>query len=204
MNAFDRFRGTGTLNRWLGAAALALGIAGCSSVPVSVEPGFTALFDGTHLNRWTLLGNANWRLQDGLAQAELGSGYLVSKEVYTDFHLKAEFWVDGPANSGIFFRCADPKRVGAEFCYEANIFDTRADPTYGTASIVNFAKVSGEHKAGNRWNSMEVIAQGPRLRVIFNGVQTVDVQDAKYPKGIIALQYGGGVVKFRKVQVKTL
>ena len=77
-------------------------------------------------------------------------------------------------------------------------------PTYGTASIVNVAKVSGDIKAGNRWNSMEVIAQGPRLRVIFNGVQTVDAQDAKFPKGIIALQYGGGVVKFRKVLVKAL
>ena len=32
----------------------------------------TALINGKDLNAWKLVGNANWRLQDGLVQAELG------------------------------------------------------------------------------------------------------------------------------------
>lgn len=178
--------------------------SGCATVPASGEPGFTTLFDGTNLNRWSLSGNANWRLQDGLAQAELGSGLLVSKETYGDFQLKAEFWVDTAANSGIFFRCADPKKIGAESCYEANIFDTRPDPSYGTGGIPNVAKVSSPIKAGNQWNTYEITAKGSQLTLVLNGIQTVNVQDSKYGKGVIALQYGGGVVKFRKVLIKPL
>jgi len=40
--------------------------------------------------------------------------------------------------------------------------------------------------------------------VILNGEKTVDVEDTKHATGPIALQYGSGVVKFRKVQIKPL
>ena len=49
------------------------------------------------------------------------------------------------------------------------------------------------------------------MTVKLNGVQTVSAQDAKLPSGAIALQYGpgvkgvqGGVIKWRKVQVRPL
>ena len=180
------------------------GIAGCATQPSRDDAGFTTLFDGSNLNSWTLLGNANWRLQDGLAQAELGSGYLVSRAEYGDFQIRAEFWVDAAANSGIFFRCADPKKIGAAVCYEANIFDTRSDPSYGTGGIPETAKVSAVVKAGNQWNTMEITAKGPQLTIVLNGVQTVNVEDRKYAKGHVALQYGSGVVRFRKVLIKPL
>ena len=37
-------------------------------------------------------------------------GHLVSKNSYTDFQIRAEFWVDSDANSGIFIRCTDPQK----------------------------------------------------------------------------------------------
>jgi hypothetical protein len=156
-----------------------------------------------------LLGAGNWRLQDGYAQADLAgspaSSFLVSKQSYKDFQLRAEFWVDETANSGIFIRCTNPKEVGTKTAYEVNIFDTRPDPSYGTGAIVDVAKVNPMPRAGNQWNTMEIIAQGPRMTVIFNGKVTVDgVQDSKFGAGPIALQYGGGVVKFRKVEIKPL
>jgi hypothetical protein len=41
--------------------------------------------------------------------------------------------------------------------------------------------------------------------VILNGIKTVDgAKDAKLPKGRIALQYGGGIVRFRKVEIRPL
>jgi len=40
-------------------------------------------------------------------QADLGSGFLVSKQEYGDFQLRAEFWVDATANSGVFIRATD-------------------------------------------------------------------------------------------------
>lgn len=37
-----------------------------------------------------------------------------------------------------------------------------------------------------------------------NGVKTVELKSKKYKSGPIALQYGKGVVKFRKVEIREL
>jgi Domain of Unknown Function (DUF1080) len=167
--------------------------------------GWITLFDGQHLDQWDQIGDANWMLIDGEVQAFRGNGYLVSKTSYTDFEIKAEFWVDTKANSGIFIRCSDPAKVTAENCYEVNIFDERPDPTYGTGAIVNVAKVVPMPKAADKWNTYEIVAKGPKFTVTLNGQRTVDgVEDAKLPSGRIALQYGAGVVKFRSVQIKPM
>ncbi|HTD89283.1 MAG TPA: DUF1080 domain-containing protein [Burkholderiales bacterium] len=188
----------------MGLLVAALTLLGCATPPGPSGDGWITLLDGNDLNNWNLYGNANWRLQDGVAQAELGNGHLVSKNSYGDFQLRAEFWVDTTANSGIFIRCGDPKKITAENCYEVNIFDTRPDPSYGTGGIPNFAKTAVPVKAGGKWNTYDITAKGSRLTVVLNGVETVNFNDAKLLKGNITLQYGGGVVKFRKVQIKPL
>jgi hypothetical protein len=128
-----------------------------------------------------------------------------TSELLHRFPAQGGVLVDTAANSGIFIRCTNPEKVGTDSAYEVNIFDTRPDPSYGTGAIVNIAKVSPMPKAGEKWNTYEVTAKGPQLTVTLNGVRTVDgVQDTKFPSGRIALQYGAGVVKFRKVQVKPI
>lgn len=189
-----------------GLLLVAATMAGCAVNPrAQADAGWITLFDGSHANDWTPIGNANWRLVDGLVQADVGSGFLVSKKSYTDFEIRAEFWVDSDANSGIFLRCADPTKVTAENAYEVNIFDKRPDPSYGTGAIVNVAKIGNMIKAGGQWNTYEITARGPVLTVTLNGVRTVDgVRDSRLASGPIALQYAGGTVKFRKVQIKPL
>ena len=59
-------------------------------------------------------------------------------------------------------------------------------------------------KAGGQWNTMEVTAKGSRLTVVLNGTKTVDIEDSKLASGPIALQWGRGTIKFRKVQVKAI
>jgi len=166
--------------------------------------GMMTLFDGKNLNNWNPIGNANWRLMDKVVQADKGTGFLVSKNSYKDFEIKAEFWVDEEANSGIFLRCSDPKNVTAMNAYEVNIFDKRPDPTYGTGAIVDVAKPLTMIKAAGRWNTYDITAKGSHFTVILNGTKTVDVDDTKHAEGPVALQYGAGVVKFRKVQIKPL
>ena len=168
------------------------------------DAGWVTLFDGKNLDNWSALGDANWKVADGVVAADKGNGFLISKNSYKDFQIRAEFWVDDAANSGIFIRCTDPQKVTATNSYEVNIYDRRPDPSYGTGGIVNIAKVDPMPKAGGKWNVFEITAKGPQLIVIFNGAKTVDVQDSKYAAGPIALQYGGGVVKFRKVEIKQL
>ena len=128
----------------------------------------------------------------------------MTKQPYKDFMIRAEFWASDDANSGIFIRCIDPKKIGAATCYEVNIYDKRPDPSYGTGAIVDFAKVDPMPKAGGKWNTFEITAQGDQLKVVMNGQTTVDIKNSKFPAGPFALQYGDGVIKFRKVQVKPL
>jgi len=168
--------------------------------------GWQTLIKGsTGLDNFRRVGAANWVATGGAIQASYGDqAYLVSKESYGDFVIKAEFWVSDDANSGIFIRCADPVKVGSDTCYEVNIFDKRPDPAYGTGAIVNVGKVSPMPKAGGKWNTYEITAKGSHLTVVLNGQKTVDADDSKHASGPFALQWGAGLVKFRSVQIRRL
>jgi hypothetical protein len=110
-------------------------------------------------------------------------------------------------------RCADPTKITDKSCYEANIFDQRPDPTYGTGGIVHLAPVSQPMpKAGGKWNTYEITAKGSQLVVVLNGTQTAKLDNSQFAQGPIALQYGtlppkgepGGAIKWRKVQIRPL
>lgn len=166
--------------------------------------GWTMLFDGKNLNAFTPVGDANWEIADGAVQANKGTGFLVTKASYGDFEMKAEFWVDDAANSGIFIRCQDPKQIGAANAYEVNIYDKRPDQSYRTGGIVDVAKPLAVINTGGKWNTYEISARGPKLVVTLNGTKVVDVEHKGHTRGPIALQYGAGIVKFRNVQVRGL
>jgi hypothetical protein len=205
-----------TMKRWpiLTLAVLAVGLAATHEprdAHAQANAGWITLFDGKSLDNFNVIGDANWRLEDGAVVADKGTGFLVSKNSYGDFQIRAEFWVDEDANSGIFIRCSNPQKIGSDNCYEVNIFDKRPQPIYGTGAIVDVAKVDPMPKAGGKWNVYEITAKGPTLTVVLNGQKTVDgVEDRKLTNGVIALQYAPGVVKdkgvvkFRKVELKPL
>jgi hypothetical protein len=177
--------------------------------------GWVTLIDGAKgLDNWNRTGDANWRSEGGAIVADKGKGgYLVSKNPYKDFVVRAEFWAATDTNSGVFIRCSDRAKIGAATCYEVNIWDIRPDPKYATGGIVDHAAVPVPlvHKAGGRWNTYEITAKGTQLTVKLNGVQTVSIQDGKHASGPFALQYGAGVqgaqggpIKWRKVQIRPL
>ncbi|HEV7617500.1 MAG TPA: DUF1080 domain-containing protein [Burkholderiaceae bacterium] len=194
----------------VGLLVIAFTATGCANRPSAQDDaGWITLIDGaTGLDNWSRIGDANWRAADGVIQADRKtdkeSSFLVSKNSYTDFQIRAEFWVSDDANTGIYMRCAEPGKLTDRNCYEANIFDQRPDPTYGTGAIVHIAKVSPMPKAGGKWNTFDITVKGTRLTVALNGVRTADIEDSKLASGPIGLQYAAGVVKFRKVQIKPL
>jgi hypothetical protein len=192
------------MNRSL-LTALGLCLAS-AALPTSAaaQDGWTTLFDGSDLDGWEVLGNANWTLGDGAVSATSGSGFLVSERSYGDFEVTLDFWVDEPANSGIFIRCSDPGSVTDRNCYEVNIYDTRADQTYRTGGIVHLAAPSSVINTGGQWNSYQITARGSRLIVVLNGTQTVDTRDDQFASGPFALQYGAGIVGFRNVRIRSL
>lgn len=181
-----------------------LGLGGVAVPPaVSAQGGgWTTLFDGKSMDQWTPAGKVDWTITEGTLESTNGMGFLVSKQPYGDFEFRAEVWVTPDANSGVFIRCQDANKVGAATCYEVNIFDTRPDQTYRTGGIVDVAKPAVMINTGNKWNTVEITAKGPRLMVRFNGMTTVDVEDKKFARGPIALQAGVGTVRFRNVQIR--
>ena len=204
----------------LSVITAALALAGAATFSQSASPqtgtGWTQLFDGKSLEGFTQVGTANWRVEDGALVADKstapprpdgqpgGGGHLVTKNSYKDHMIYVEFWADEPANSGVFVRCKDPKKIGARDCYEFNIFDTRPDPSYGTGAIVYFAEANPKLKAAGKWNTMEITAKGRDLAIVMNGQQTAKARNGLFDQGHFTLQYGSGVIKFRKVAIKPL
>ena len=59
-------------------------------------------------------------------------------------------------------------------------------------------------KAAGKWNTFEITADGRHLVVMLNGQKTVDLRNTMFEEGHFTLQWGAGVIKFRKVAVKPL
>ncbi len=170
--------------------------------------GWITLFDGKDIGDWDRTNETNWRVEDGAIVADKkpakGTAHLVSKKKYKDFQLYVEFWASDDANSGIFLRCSKPENPGARSCYEVNIFDQRKDPTYGTGAIVFYAEVNPMPKAGGKWNTYEITAKGRDITAVLNGKQTAKIHNGMWIEGPFTLQYGRGVMKFRKVAIKPM
>jgi Domain of Unknown Function (DUF1080) len=164
----------------------------------------TVVLDGTSLEGWNVVGDANWTVADGAVQADKGSGFLVTPASYRDFQITLEFWVSDDANSGVFLRCSDPKTINQMNAYEVNIFDKRPDQSYRTGAIVDVSKPASVILTGGKWNTYDITAKGSHLTVVLNGAKVVDVQDTRHADGPIALQYAAGTVKFRNVRIRRL
>lgn len=191
------------MTRALTLTLVLLGSALTNGKIVLAQGGFVSLFDGSTLKGWNVLGNANWSVVDGAIQATSGNGYLVTPMPYGDFQITLEFWVTDDANSGVFIRGEDPSMVTPNNAYEVNI-NQKAPSGFGTGAIVGVAKPAAIPPTGGQWNTYDITAQGTRLTVLVNGKQTVNADDSKHARGVIALQYGAGTVKFRNVRIRTL
>lgn len=200
---------------------VAITLAGCTGVPAPFqqqpwgtlpigsdkEPWVTLIDGDKGLENFTRLEDANWLAMHGAIQADrkngTQNGILLSKNSYTDFELYVEFWAENAdTNSGIYIRVTNQKVVNTKAAYEVQLWDN--SPGMATASLMPAAKASPAFKAGGRWNTMEITAKGPRMTVKMNGEQAVDVNNTLFPSGPIALQYGAGIIKFRKVLIRPL
>src|SRR5690242_14468180 len=89
-------------------------VSNVATPAVSQDGGWITLFDEKNLDGWDRVGESNWHLEDGLLVADKmpgkEAGYLVSKSSYKNFIVRVEFWPSNDANSGIYFRCLDPKK----------------------------------------------------------------------------------------------
>lgn len=194
----------------IAAGTLLLGLIAVNPfAPAAAQDGWETLFDGKSLDQWDQVGTSNWHVAEGAIVADQMAdskvaGYLVSKKSFKSFIVRVEFWPSHDANSGIYFRCLDPKKITDRTCYEANIFDERPDPSYGTGAITRYVEIDPMPKAGEKWNTYEITVKGRDISVVLNGKETAKMRNGMFDEGPIVLQHAAGTIKFRKVQVKEL
>jgi len=156
-----------------------------------------------------------------LTPAEQKDGYVLvyKKRNYSNFVMKADIKLRNH-NSGIQFRSelfpgpgwivaglqADASDVGDHSAW-GNLYEER-----GRERKLMKVQDEGWQKAKpvlhmGDWNSYEILADGPHIRLTFNGVVTIDTQDSKASTGVIALQMHAGElmrVEFRNLRIKEL
>ena len=193
----------------IGAASLviALAVFGCGHNPAD-QQWITLINGDSGLENFNRLGGANWRAEGGAIVADkstvTGTSKLVSKRSFKDFELVAEVWADHDTNSGIYLRCTNTADVSTASAYEVQIWDRNPDPTRSTGALMPASTVTPIYKAGGRWNTFEIYAKGAQMTVKLNGVVTAHVENGRFPSGPIALQYGAGLIKWRKVVIREL
>jgi len=188
---------------------LALLLSGISIISLSDRAagqanGTIMLTDGTKMDNFNKVGDADWRIGERAIVANNGRGFLVSKQSFDNFRLRAEFYADEETDSGIFIRCDNPQQISAQSCYEINIYDTNTNRNNTTGAIVNVAAPERPQQTELKWNVLEIEAKGPQLNVSINGERTTSARDTKHASGPIALQFAKGVIYFRKVEVRPL
>ncbi len=170
------------------------------------EDGWILLWDGATAFGWQPRGEARWVASGDAISPAIGSGpgVLSTTTEFANYRLKAEFWIDEAANSGIFLRCPTSGPINQANAYEVNIFDRHPHWPTGSINEVGRTRQSRPRTVG-RWNSYEVVAHGNRLRVYLNGEKVLDAADSKRDRGTIGLQYNGeGEVRFRNIKLQPL
>jgi hypothetical protein len=215
----------------------ALAFVSCSSSKKSLtnqlpekekEQGYQLLFDGKSMDQWT--GATDSYIPENgtiTIHPEKGSGgNLYTKKEYSDFDFRFEFKLSPGANNGVGIRApleGDAAYVGMEIQVLDNNAPEYKDlhPYQYHGSIYGVVPAKrGYLKPVGEWNVEEIIAQGPKIKVILNGtvITDADITDArqngamdgkqhpglKRDKGHIGFLGHGSVVQFRNIRVKDL
>ena len=183
------------------------------------EEGFVPLFNGKSLDGWEVDTPRVWAVRDGMIvgkhQGQKWNDFLRTKKNYENFILKAEFrLVGGVGNSGIQFRSKPVPNSHEVSGYQADVgekyWGCLYDESRRNKVLVEppAAALDGVKKDG--WNEYVIRAEGWRIKLELNGVQTVDFleTDTKIERtGFIALQVhsGPGIeVQFRNLRIREL
>ena len=167
-----------------------------------------ALFDGKTFRGWEGDTNKSFRIQDaaivgGNLNAKIPRNeFLCTTRNYTNFILRLKFKLVGKgANAGVQFRTKRIPNHHEVSGYQADM----GDPSWWGClydesrrnKILAQAKADEVNKVLKRedWNDYEIRAEGKRIVLAINGLQTIDYTEAD-PKiedyGVIAVQIHSG------------
>jgi len=208
---------------WFALAALLTAAEPANQLtPAEKKEGYVLLFNGKTLDGWH--GDpALWSVQGDAIVGTTDSHqiqentFLIYKETFADFILRFDIKLRNH-NSGVQFRSAvlpnfvvtgyqaDASEAGDHSAW-GNFYEEK-----GRGRDVMKTQDEGWQKVKSLvhhgdWNSYEVFAQGCRMRLKFNGADSIDLTDDKAREGVIALQLHAGTpmrVEFRNIRLKVL
>ena len=193
-------------------------------IPLPVEQGFTALFNGKDLTGW--IGDTKgYAAEDGMIVCKPG-GNLYTASEYGDFVFRFAFKLPPNGNNGLGIRTppsGNPAYGGMELQILDNSGDkyTKLRPYQYHGSIYGVVPAErGFQRPVGQWNFQEVIAKGNDIKIILNGHTILDanlkeattngtMDGAGHPglfneKGHIGFLGHGHVVRFKDISIKPL
>lgn len=169
------------------AAVLSVVLAACVTRSETNNPvDHRALFDGKSFSGWE--GNLSmFRIEDGaiiagtLEEPIPRNEFLCTIEEFDDFELRLEFrLLGGPqANAGVQFRTERIPNHHEVIGYQADMGDGWWGALYDESRRNRILKAPDsdavqEALKRDDWNEYVIRAEGPRIRLSINGVETVD------------------------------
>jgi hypothetical protein len=182
-------------------------IACCVRTISAAEPAaWTPLFDGKTLDGWD--GNREvWRVEDGaivggtLDARNPRNEFLSAKKDYADFELRLKFKLLGEGvNAGVQIRSRRVPDHHEMIGYQADLGEKWWGCLYDESRRKKILAQSDLEKLKplihqNDWNQYRIRAQGRRITLWINDVQTIDYtepDESLEQTGLIAVQIHGG------------
>ena len=207
------------------ACLLAVSIVHAAPVP---------LFDGKTFDGWEGDIGSVWRIEDGafvagsLEKKQDKNNFLATTKTYGDFELTLKWKLEGTegfVNGGVQFRTVRIPNHHEVSGYQADLGKGYDGALYDESRRKKMLAqplpevLAKAQKPLGEWNDYRIRAEGNRIQIWLNGVQTVDytetqgvvLQDGKSmviePTGIIAVQIHGGatsIVRYKDLMIEEL
>jgi len=185
-----------------------------------------SLFDGESFEGWEGDTDDVWRIDDGAISAgspdhkAARNEFLATTRTFENFDLKLKFRITGTANvnAGVQFRTRRIPNHHEVSGYQADIGDDVHGHLYDESRRRRMLAVTDDETqkkvlaavGKDGWQTYRIRAEGNRIQLWLNGVQTVDYteQDRDIERdGVIALQIHGGmqaVIAYKDITIEEL
>jgi hypothetical protein len=189
----------------------AKGLLAATLSDAELGQGWISLFDGQSLFGWSIVGKANWRVEEGVIKVDRGEkSFLCTNLNLADYELSVDFRADPMTNSGVFLRTQpSPEDVTVD-CIELNI--APPENPFPTGSLVKRQKLEpadldkhlGKFDA-TQWHTFRVRMKGDKVSIGLDGKKILDyTDDSGLRQGRISLQHNEGRVEFKNVRLRPL
>ncbi|MCS0615081.1 DUF1080 domain-containing protein [Massilia kyonggiensis] len=206
--------------RWLGGALLCAGLLGCASAPATVDGPLGALDIVT--TPAAALDTVWQPRADGvIAVAGKPSGFIATRDTYTDYRLHVEWrWTGKPGNGGVLLHVASGPKDGV-WPYSIQVqtkhgaagdllpmagatFHEPLTTAPGAYPPIKARVAADSERPPGEWNSMDVLVRGGCIDVTINGVAQNAVTIAQPATGRIGFQLEGTPYELRNLRVERL